>query len=170
MSNALQIGLWGIAAVIPLGVNWWAHRLYKPRFTDALGLSLFMVLMWALYNVVVASPPGRPQNMIPLTFLDVAAMFVVLVAWASRHRAYKLILASLFLAQLVIHAAFWLATSWRGPAEHGMLYSYLACLNATFALQLLTVGFPGGRALVRRHLTVGLGYRGDRLHLGSGRR
>lgn len=147
MSDELQIGIWGAAALVPLAINYAALRENYHRYVDAVGLSLMLVILWALYNIARASPPGEPENMLVLAVIDVIAMGICAAAWVTQPKPYKLVLAIIFLGQLTIHATFWLA--WPQPE---LLYNYKAALNATFALQLLTAGWPGGAALVRHGL------------------
>ncbi len=168
MSATLQLGVWGVMSLIPLALNWLAHRAERNRYVDSVGLSMMLVLFWAAYNIVITSPPGRPENMIPLVGLDVLGVAVAMAAWVRHRRVYKLLLAGLFIAQLIIHVAFWLA--WNAWPNPDLLYTYMACLNGTFALQLLAVAFPGGWAIVRRYFSFGLSSGGRHLHLGSRRR
>ncbi len=147
MSETAQIVMWGFVAMIPFGLNVWALRSHYHAYVDAVGLSLMLVLLWALYNLSLVSPPGQPENMLVLAVIDVIAMGICAAAWVTEPRPFKLVLAVLFLGQLGLHASFWMA--WPQP---GLLYNYKAALNATFALQLLTAAWPGGTALVRHGL------------------
>lgn len=164
MSEAAQIVLWGFVALIPFGLNTWALRDDYHGHVDAVGLSIMLILMWALYNLALVSPPGQPQNMLVLTAMDVIATGVCAAAWVTQPKPYKLILALLFVLQLALHAAFWLA--W--PRD-GLLFNYKALLNATFALQLLTAAWPGGVALVRHGLDRLSDYRRAHHYVGARR-
>lgn len=147
MSAALQIELWGAAALLPLILNYGALRRQFKAHVDDVGLSVMMVMSYALYNLIIHSPPSQPENMVALSIMDLMFTGIVAAAWVTQPKTYKMVLTILFISQLAIHAAFWL--SW---PQDGLLYTYKAGLNATFALQLITVGWPGGHALVRRGL------------------
>lgn len=147
MSDTLQLLFWCVAAVAPLVVNKAAQRLERDRFGDAVGLSMMMIFSWSIYNLMAASPPGKPQNLAGLSFVDLMFLCAAVAAWVRRPKAYKIILAGLFLVQIAAHCAFWVA----GGPNH-MLYAYLSILNGVFALQLLTVAWPGGACLVRSGL------------------
>lgn len=147
MSDVVQIALWGLASLIPFGLNAWALRGHYHAYVDAAGLSLMLILLWALYNLSLVSPPGQPENMLVLTVLDVIATGICAAAWVTQPKTYKLTLALLFVFQLACHAAFWVA--W---PQDGLLFNYKAILNATYALQLIVAAWPGGVALVRHCL------------------
>lgn len=148
MSPILQGALWGLVALVPLALNFRALKTDYREHVDAVGLSLMLVILWALSNIIAMSPPGPPQNMIPLTAIDLIATAICAAAWLTQRRAYKMALAGLFVFELWQHAAFW--NAWPSP---GILYNYKASLNAAFALQLLVTGWPGGVVLVRDALS-----------------
>lgn len=145
--------LWGAAALLPVLVNTAAHRVNPCRYTDAMGLSLMLLFSYGFYNLSLIAPPGQPQNMTVLPFWDLLALAITMVAWGVRPRIYKLALASLFMFDLACHAAFWL--SWPQPNQP---YLYKAALNVGFAMQVVTLAFPGGAELAGHALDL-LSYR-----------
>lgn len=138
MSTELQIALWGTATVAPLALN-----ILTKRSADAVGLSLMIVMIWLLGRVfwMLYTPPEAMQW---YPVIDAVAGAFVFQAWLRRPVFWKVALTALFVAQCVLHAAFWM--SW--PAD-GSLLSYLVANNLLFALQLLCVSAPGGFHVAR---------------------
>lgn len=142
MSAELQISLWGLATLVPVGLN-----LAGKREADALGLSLMIVLIWVLGRVLWALYP-LPDcvNLYPV--IDGLAAVTCFTAWSSRKKHWKAGLGTLFLFQLGLHSAYAIAYA-QNPAI-SVFYRYIGENNALFALELFCIAWPGGRDVVAR--------------------
>lgn len=138
MSTELQIVLWGVAVALPVLLN-----TVTGRHPDAVGLSVMILLIWAMGRVFGAlyTPP---ESMQWYPVVDCAAGITCFVAWRERPALWKLGLVTAFVLQCALHAAFWLA--W--PAA-GSLLRYIVFNNIIFAWELCLVGGPGVVALAR---------------------
>lgn len=131
MSYEVQILMWGAAAIIPVLLN-----LHTKR-TDALGLSVMMLLTWVLGRITGAlySPP---ESMALYPIVDMACGIICFAAWATQRAWWKLALTGLFGLQCLLHAAFWLA--WvADPTDKATLYRYVLANNLVFASELIIV-------------------------------
>lgn len=136
MPASTQLLLWGIAVCIPVILNLAAKK------TDAVGLSAMLLLTWVFGRVTAALYPV-PEAMSLYPIVDAACGITAFVAYRSRPALWKLLLASLFMLQCILHVAFWAA--WPAP---GSLYRYVFANNALFLLELLCVSGPGGFSVV----------------------
>lgn len=136
MSAGAQIVMWLIATLIPMGIN------LNTRDPDARGLSMVLALVW-LFGIVMTSLYPVPLSMRLLPVVDLAAGLTIFLAWHSRPAVWKLMLVWLFMLQLLAHCAFW-AHYVVLPSDEATV-RYIVALNAIFALQLLTVAYPGAR-------------------------
>lgn len=132
MPIEIQAILWGLAAAVPALLN-----LGTNRSPDAIGLATMVFLTWVVGRVFWAfySPPEAMQW---YPVIDMMAGITALMSWQRRPAVWKGALVALFMGQLCLHAAFWMA--W--PAE-GSLYRYILFNNLFFAAQLVCVGSPG---------------------------
>lgn len=137
----------------------WAN---SKRHPDAFGLALMLMVAWALTNVMDTlwdPPASKAFNSVT----DLTIGLMALWAWYTRRAAWKLNLALLFGVQSFAHVLY---QGWFGATVEFTTYNYEAFLNATFALQLGCVVWPGGRdALVRavarlRHRPVARSHNG----------
>lgn len=150
-----QFLFWMGVAFAPLVVNALACRLAGARHSDALGLSGMLVTFWVICNFMINTPPGQPENMLALTFLDLAGLGIVLASWWTERANYKLVLAATFLAQLVAHATFWWGYDrywggWSQAERDGARLMYKGALNFWFLISAFSISWPGGSRLALR--------------------
>lgn len=138
----------GVACIAVYAINAWAEEDAKPRYADAVGISMMLCVSYGLSNLLVAIY-GLPDAINAFPVMDAIFSFMTWRAWKRHKTAWKLGVLSLLVAQLTLHALF--ITSWKiaGLNEHE-LYGYILLVNVLFAGQLLTVGGAGlGHVLAR---------------------
>lgn len=130
MSHDLQILIWGLAAIAPLGLN-----LAMRRDADSTGLSAMLLGTWC-FGRVLGALYTVPESMTLYPVEDALCGAVTFIAWRSRRAWWKAVLCGLFVVQCCLHAAFWAA--W-GTGSRQALQFYLAANNLLFALELMAV-------------------------------
>lgn len=150
MSPLAQAALYGFAATVPVALNWHANSRVRDRYIDALGISVMLLMLWALSNLLAAINTP-PENMILFPALDLVGLYVAANASVARFRRWKILLSMAFLLQLAVHAAFWLGHSHTSGGVS--LTRYVLWLNGLFLAQLLCVAWPGGIYGLRRVLS-----------------
>ena len=156
MSAEIQTALWGAATFLPVGLN-----LLGKRESDALGLSVMIVLIWVLGRVFWAFYPIPDcVNLYPV--IDGLAAITCFTAFASRRATWKAVLGSLFLAQLALHTAYAIAYV-RDPGIP-IFYRYIGENNIIYALELFCAAWPGGQHVGARDLFRRLSHRLPGVH------
>lgn len=146
MNDLLIAAIYGLAAVLPVGLNWYANSQVRDRYMDALGLSVMLVIFWGVSNILVALGTP-PQNRALYPVIDFVGLCFAANAAVRRFRRWKVLLSLTFLLQLATHAAFWPAYIYsQGTLSH---YNYDLVLNVLFLAQVACVAWPGGSYVVR---------------------
>lgn len=131
----------GIACLLTYAINAWAAHDARPRYADAVGVSVLFCVSYALSNLLTELY-GFPHGIVPWPFIDLFLLCMVARAWYKGPTAWKATLAFLLIVQLTAHVAlFYILES--GHATNGQVYIYAVMMNYTFGLQLLTVGSVG---------------------------
>lgn len=134
----------GLLTIIAVGLAIYGSR----RDPDALGLSLMLLIAWALTNVADGlwlAPDSKAFNAV--TDLTIGLMAVG--AYVHQPARWKFTLAAMFGVQLIADTIYqgWIL-AWPDQVHLSTL-QYIWLLNSTFALQLACVGWPGARDVVR---------------------
>jgi hypothetical protein len=150
---------WAFPALllIPLLLNGIASRFDFKGFIDAFGLSVMIVIIWAITNLMAALF-DPPMSKALHWLIDFVGLSVCIMAWRTHHELWKLFLAALFLIQLGLHALFWV--EWQTQPHGNMLYEYVFGLNMIWLVQLAVTAWPGGRYVVGRLLAWSFPRRG----------
>ena len=158
-----MIVLFAIAVLIPLLLNGVASRFDFRGFVDAFGLSVMVLMFWALTNVMAAllEPPAS-KALHPL--IDFIGLSICIITWRSHKEWFKLALAGLFLVQMGLHATFWV--EWATQPHGSLLYTYALTLNITWLMELVVLALPGGGYVVGRAIDWGI--RDRRVHHRAG--
>lgn len=148
-----MITLFAIAVLIPLALNGLASRFDFRGFVDAFGLSVMVVLFWSLTNVmaVVFNPPAS-KALHPL--IDFIGLSICVISWRTHKEWFKLVLSGLYLAQIGLHATFWV--EWATQPHGNLLYQYALTLNITWLMELVVLAMPGGGYVVGRAVDWGI--------------
>jgi len=133
--------LFGLACLMTYAVNAWAAHDAKPRYADAVGVSVLFCVSYALSNLLVHLF-GFPGGVMVWPLIDLALLCMVARAWYKNRTAWKAILAGILVGQLAAHVAFFHILQ-TGQATQGSVYIYSLIMNVSFGLQLLTVGSAG---------------------------
>lgn len=125
------------ATLAMTGVVMLAYRM-TPRAGEVAGIGVLMLLGFGLGRLISLwlSPPWS------MSFYPVEDLLIMSLCWYMwvRHPAWwKLALAIVFLAQLGVHAAFWLS----GDGQTTALRSYIFANNLAFAFELLILTVTG---------------------------
>lgn len=137
-----------LAVVTPVVINAYALR-HDRRVSEALALSLMILAIWGATRCLhLALPEPDSKGLNPM--FDFIGGLAVLGSWVAYRGAWKLILALLFAAQLLLAAWFW----WEWEIfDNSLSYrSYLRLNNVLWLLQLVCVAWPGGFSVARRSL------------------
>lgn len=143
-----------IATVLVFGICFLAYRSSPRKYADLMGVSVLLVLSFALSNLLVALY-GFPPAMLGFPVIDIALAGMIFRAWSRNREAWKIVMVGSLVAQLVLHMVS--IAMWKTGAltQHG-LWSYVVCINAIFVVQLLTlatVGVGHGLDHLRRWLS-----------------
>ena len=133
--------LFGIACLLTYAINAWAAHDAKPRYADAVGVSVLFCVSYALSNLLIEIY-GFPHGVMLWPLIDLFLLCMVARAWYKGPRAWKAILSGILVGQLAAHVALFYVLE-AGHATQGSVYTYAVIMNATFGLQLLTVGSAG---------------------------
>lgn len=136
MTYEQQVALWGLLTVVPFALN-----MATKRHPDAIGLSGMIVMIWAVERVLwtLWTPP---ECMSAYPAIDFMAGVTAFVAWSTHRARYKLILAGLYVLQLMAATDFWWA--WAFDHSSANTWRYVALNNGVYLLELLCVAWPGG--------------------------
>ena len=129
----------GAASVWGVGLSYAAWRLDAHRFGDLLACSGLLATTWTI-SFILTQFYSPPNSWIFYPVMDAAVGGAVMFAWFSKRARWKLVLVLLFLLQCIMHVAFWL----HRERPYSVQWTYAFFLDLTFALQLLTVAWPGG--------------------------
>lgn len=138
----------GLACMAVYAVNAWSAADAKPRYADAVGVSMMLCVSYGLSNVLVMVY-GLPDAINAFPIMDAVFSFMIWRAWKRNHRQWKLAILALLVSQLILHAVF--IALWKiGGLKDGELWRYVALVNLTFTGQLVVVGGVGlGHVLAR---------------------
>jgi hypothetical protein len=135
-----------ILALTPLVINLIAYSGDCQKFVDAVGMSLFFLVVWlATYKIARITP--FPDSTNPYPLLDLIAGALAIASWRQREGYWKPILAALFGLQCINHTAFSLA--WMDAPTKATQNAYFGALNPVFVLQGLILSIPGGGYVAR---------------------
>lgn len=142
--------LFGFLLTIPFALNFLASRDDYRRYVDAMFVSGMLGAIWAFTNLM-AVPYAFPASKMFHPLVDLIGLSITIAAYMTQRQRWKVMLAFLFLGQLVAHTQFW----WSFYHQSGMSgRDYLGLLNVLWFAQLLCVASPGGG-----HVAVRLGRR-----------
>lgn len=142
--------LFGSLLLIPFALNFIASRDDYRRYVDALFISGMLAGIWAFTNGIATLWPF-PENKQWHPLIDLIGLSVVVAAYMTQKQRWKLLLAFLFLAQLLTHVWFWA----HDPASRGSIgREYVGTLNLLWFAQLGCVAWSGGVHCVARTLDV----------------
>lgn len=143
-----------IATVIVFGICFLAYRSRPRKYADLMGVSVLMVLSFALSNLLVALY-GFPSALLGFPVIDIALAGMIFRAWSRNREPWKVVMVGSLVAQLVLHMV--TITMWKtGALSQYGLWSYVVSINAVFVVQLLTlatVGVGHGLDSLRRWLS-----------------
>lgn len=162
----MLIYLFALLVLVPLLLNGVASRFDFKGFVDAFGISVMLIIIWAITNIMAAifAPPlSKALHWL----IDFVGLSVCIIAWRTHRERWKLVLAGLFLAQLFLHALFWV--EWQTQPHGNMLYNYVLGLNMIWLVQLATAAWPGGRYVVGRLVDRGAHSWADHYRAGRAR-
>lgn len=131
---------YGALLTIPFALNFIASRHDYARHVDALFASGMLAAIWAFTNAVGVIW-DFPENKQFHPLVDLLGLSIAVAAYVTQRQRWKIVLATLFLAQLSLHAAFWAGQVY--PPEMSGRF-YVGLLNVLWLLQLVSVGAPGG--------------------------
>lgn len=140
---------YGLACIVTFMLLAWANNDAKGLYSDALGAATLLCVSYGLTSLLVAVY-GLPDAILGFPICDAAILWMVWRSWRRDRDAWKVVLASLLVGQLVVHAGFIFAW-YTGTATARSLFVYIVFINGTFALQLLTVGSSGVRHALARY-------------------
>jgi len=131
----------GVACLLTYAINAWAAAHAKPRYADAVGVSVLFCVSYALSNLLVQLF-GFPDAFMVWPVIDLALLLMIARAWYKSPTTWKVVLSVLLVGQLTAHVAFFYILQ-TGQATRGSVWTYALIMNVTFGLQLLTVGSAG---------------------------
>lgn len=129
---------YGIATLLTLGVAVLAFRM-ESRNVDLVGAGGMLLGFW-LFGRILHAVLVPPWAMAAYTIIDPIGAIIWASIWFHRPERWKFVFACCFVAQCVLHAAFWLA----GNHSAETLYKYIWANNGVYILELLTVAAVGG--------------------------
>lgn len=125
------------ATLAMTGVVMLAYRM-TPKAGVVAGLGVMMLLGFGLGRLV-SQWLTPPWSMTFYPVEDLLIMSLCLYMWVKHPEPWKVMLAGVFLVQLVVHAAFWLS----GDRQTTALWSYIFANNLAFGLELLILTVTG---------------------------
>jgi hypothetical protein len=131
-------GLWCLATY---AVNAWAAAHAKPRFADAVGVSVMFCMAYALSNTLV-EVYGFPAGVMLWPVIDLVLLGMVARSWYKGRSWWKPVISALLVFQLISHVAFFHVLQVGGATQHSV-YVYAVMMNVAFGLQLVTMGSVG---------------------------
>jgi len=145
MHSFLYSPLWPLifflALLVPVALNFVAWKKDGKEYDDAAGLTMIVVIIWAMTNLFdLFYPFPESKSLHPI--LDVVGGLSSLLAYRHERKAWKLFLTGLFAGQLVAHVIFGVAL-WLNPYAELRLH-YSLWLNVLFICQVVVLSFPGG--------------------------
>lgn len=162
MSDAAQILIYGAMVLVPWLLNIHASKRDFVKHADAVFMATMLCGVWVITNTIgMFIDPPLSKVLHPL--IDLGAMAIVVESILSdaksqkreTFQAWKMTLASLFAAQIVLHLAFWWMWHQQGLSFTSALgqsvYSrYLWMNGMIWTAQLVSAGWPGGRYVAGR--------------------
>lgn len=149
MSSTAQLTIYGAVVLAPFAVNYGWHRKRGYFYTDALWLSILLIDVWILTNCIGLLVGGGPDSKAFHPVIDLIASAIVAMALLRRVAVWKMVLLGLYLLQVLLGSAFWLA--WAGnhlsiDLQPGITtferYKWLN--NYLWFGQVFAVSWPGG--------------------------
>lgn len=132
--------VYGTLALIPLALSYLVQRKHYGPSAAAYQLSGMVVVLWAITSSMqIMLPP--PDAYVLCAVLDLGCMWFAASVWTKFRYRFALVLAWLYMAQIVINAAYQMAWMVRPTPE--TTYAYLTVLNLTFLAQLACNSWPG---------------------------
>ncbi|CAB4157151.1 hypothetical protein UFOVP679_4 [uncultured Caudovirales phage] len=131
----------GVACLLTYAINAWAAAHAKPKYADAVGVSVLFCVSYALSNLLVFLF-HFPGAVMVWPLIDLGLLIMVARAWYKDPTLWKAVLSTILVGQLAAHAAFFFILQ-TGHATQGSVWTYALIMNVTFGLQLLTVGSAG---------------------------
>lgn len=139
--------LFGIWCLLTYAVNAWAAAHAKPRFADAVGVSVMFCMAYALSNTLV-EVYGFPAGVMLWPVIDLVLLYMVAQSWYRERQWWKPVISALLVFQLIAHVAFFHILQTGAATQHSV-YMYAVMMNVAFGLQLITMSSVGvGHALV----------------------
>lgn len=109
---------------------WFAAQSRDP---DVRLIAIYLAIEWALANAA-----WYADMLVVMPVFDFWCGVIALVFWWTRKDTWIALIVHLVAIRLVLHILDYLT-------GHAFLVPYIHALNATFALMLVTVAWPGGR-------------------------
>lgn len=133
---------YGLATLLAVSAAAYGRR--ERRSGDTLGAAFVLAALWGLWNLSHWFVPTPYNQFFPL--LDYAVCAGMAWAWRRTLRSWKVLLILLFLAQCILHAAYFAST------DHSfrVRYAYDLRQNLIYIAQLACVSTYGIRRLHAR--------------------
>lgn len=144
-----MLPVFAVMVSIPLVLNFLATRRDFERHMDALLGASMLCVFWAL-TTIFAGLWDFPESKKFHSLIDLIGLLAATAMYATQRRVWKVALATLFMAQLIIHALYW--SVYGGPTSGSIARGYILTLNITWVAQLLCVAYPGGSVVLRSAL------------------